>query len=159
MTTPMQPTRQQFTPGAVRTATPFIIGLLGSWLTRQGLNINDDLLAAVLVPAYGFSYYLVARFLEMYASPKWAYILGFGVKPPVYVEPPAVVTDADGTRTVLRDGGEVMLGQLGVILLVIGLVLVVLDAVAVLAVSTGLWLLLLIVGVVLLLVGGSSRRR
>lgn len=96
---------QQMTPGAVRTATPFIIGLLGSWLTRQGLNINDDLLAAVLVPVYGYSYYLVARFLEVYVSPRWKYILGLGIvgTPPVYVDPPAVVTDRAGTEVVGED--------------------------------------------------------
>jgi hypothetical protein len=77
-------------PSLVRTGTPFLVGLLGSWLTRQGLDVNDDFLSALLVGAYGYGYYFVVRFLEVYASPKWGYILGIA-KAPGYSpqDPPA----------------------------------------------------------------------
>lgn len=98
MTTPTS-TAPDLKPSFIRTAIPFIVGFLGSWLTRQGLNINDDLLAAALVPAFGYVYYVLARFGEVFVSPKWGYVLGVK-KAPVYAVPPAVVTDRDGSREV-----------------------------------------------------------
>lgn len=95
----------QIKPGAIRTATPFVVGMIGSWLTRRGLNVNDDFLAALLVPAYGYAYYLVARFLEVYVSPKWKYILGLGIAtaPATYVTAPAVITTEEGAAVVTED--------------------------------------------------------
>lgn len=68
-------------PSLVRTFVPFLVGFVGSFLARHGLNINDDALSAVLVLVIGYLYYVVARFLEVYGSAKWGYILGVAKAP------------------------------------------------------------------------------
>ena len=50
-------------------------------LTGVDLGNYQSLFTAIL----GFLGYAVVRFLEVYASPRWGYILGLGVKPPTYV--------------------------------------------------------------------------
>lgn len=143
MTTPT--TTGELGPGLKRTLTPYIVGLLGSWLTRQGLDINDDLLSAFLVFAYGYGYYFVVRLGELYGNSKWSYLLGLSTTRPAYVEPPATVSDAEGTQRVTtpeaqdvprgpggrfakKDGGESPIYFIGLVLAVIGLVLLVVAA-------------------------------
>jgi hypothetical protein len=92
MTSPRTSVAAQLRPGAVRTATPFLVGWLVSFLSRQGLDINDDNAAYLIGAVGGYLYFLVARFLEVTVSEKWKYVLGLGLAGgslPVYVEPPA----------------------------------------------------------------------
>ena len=89
-------------PGLIRTLVPFIVGPIGAWLAvHLGLPVDDVtnptgplfvLVNGALSAAFGYIYYVVARFLEVGVSPKWGYILG-SRKQPVYTEPPAVVTE------------------------------------------------------------------
>lgn len=99
MTIPAVPATSQFAPSAVRTAVPFVVGLLGSWLARQGLDINDDFLASGLTAALGYAYYVVARFLEVSVNEKWGYILGWK-KSPVYTDLTATVLSDEGAKVV-----------------------------------------------------------
>lgn len=68
-------------PSLIRTLVPFLVGIVGSWLARHGLGINDDALSAVLVGVIGYLWYVVARFGEVYSSSKWGYILGLAKAP------------------------------------------------------------------------------
>lgn len=89
------------TPSLVRTMVPFLVGLLGSWATRQGLDINDDWLAAALTFVFGYGYYVVVRFLEVFASSKWGYILGLATGPAYFDE----LQDGAGGEVVVPGGG------------------------------------------------------
>lgn len=79
--------RSNLAPSLVRTGAPFAVGVVGSWLAQRGLSIDDDVLSTLLVGLIGYLYYVAARFLEVFASPKWGYVLG--VKGPPQYEPPA----------------------------------------------------------------------
>lgn len=81
-----QKTDTGLTTSFIRTLVPMLVGLLGSFLTRQGMEINDDFLAAGLTVVIGWLYYVVARFLEVYGNSKWGYILGVA-KAPGYTPP------------------------------------------------------------------------
>lgn len=177
MTTPT--TTGDLGPGLKRTLTPYIVGLLGSWLTRQGLDINDDLLSAFLVFAYGYGYYFVVRLGELYGNSKWSYLLGLSTTRPAYVEPPATVSDAGGTQQIVtpeepvappasraarasrakkKDSGEGVVGIFGAVLFLIGVVLLLLAAFRTESLSiTGL--VLTGVGVLCMYVDGVPSRR
>jgi hypothetical protein len=108
---------QQLRPGAVRTATPFVVGWFVSLASRHGLDINDDNAAYVIGAVGGYLYYLVGRLLEVTVSEKWKYVLGLGLagsNVPVYVEPPA----NPGVIVPDEPLGEVGRGELRLILLV-----------------------------------------
>ena len=76
----------------VRTVVPLLIGLLVAAFTKVGVPVDDDSVAAVVngVVSAGVSllYYAVARLLEVFASSKWGWLLGYA-KAPVYREPTA----------------------------------------------------------------------
>lgn len=84
--TPIEVRKSQFSPGAVRTATPFLVGALVSWGARNGLNINDDNAAYLIGAVGGYLFWAVVRFLEVFGSAKWGYVLGLGIagSTPVY---------------------------------------------------------------------------
>lgn len=155
MTTTPQP---DLKPGFIRTATPFIAGLIGSWLTRQGLDINDDFLSAALVFVFGYLYYVVARLGEVYGSSNWSYILGFTKTRAIYATPPAVVTDETGRRRVQApDEGVMILWLLGVILATVGAVLLLFGALDGVVSKPGV--VLLVVGAVLAYLDRDAPRR
>ena len=82
------------TPSIVRTGVPLAVGVLVTWLVqRLGFAELDTATSGALVSGVAaWVYYTVIRFLEVYASPKWGYILGIG-RLPVYAskEPPVTV--------------------------------------------------------------------
>lgn len=145
------------TPSIIRTSVPLIIGLLTTWLVDAlGANI-DTVTAGALITAFAsWVYYTVARFLEVYASPKWGYILGIG-RLPVYADkaPPVTVqVPAESSRR--NDAGS---ADLGYVLVALGLVLIVLALFTPL--PPWLWvvgLLCLVVGAVLMLTARSRHR-
>jgi hypothetical protein len=72
----------------VRTVVPLLVGLLVAGFSKIGVPVDDDSVAAVvngLVSAgVAAAYYVVARLLEVFASSKFGWLLGFA-KAPVYV--------------------------------------------------------------------------
>lgn len=72
----------------VRTAVPLIVGLVVAGFTKLGVPVDDESVALVvngLVSAgVAAGYYLVARVLEVVASSKFGWLLGYA-KAPVYV--------------------------------------------------------------------------
>lgn len=125
-------------PSFVRTFVPILAGLFGTFLLDQfALNLDENLASAFIAAAITAIYYVVARFLEVFASDKWGYVLGFR-KLPVYAAP-------DGAVPPVRD--ERGSATIAATLFVCGLVLVV----------TGLLvgvMLLVAVGAVLGVLGG-----
>jgi hypothetical protein len=65
----------------VRTLVPFLVALVGPWLTDQ-LGLTDDEISSVSAIATGAAYYLLARLLEQF-HPKLGFLLG-APKQPVY---------------------------------------------------------------------------
>lgn len=88
-------------PAFIRTAVPMIVGYLSSWLVRQGFDINDDMLSAVITAVAGFLYFAVAKWLETHKHSKFGWLLGSS-KVPVYTTPPSITTDAAGDVQVLE---------------------------------------------------------
>lgn len=86
MPTPINVRQSQFAPGAVRTATPFLVGWFVSWAARQGFDLSDDNAAYLVGAVGGYGFWVVVRFLEVFSSAKWAYVLGLGLagSTPVY---------------------------------------------------------------------------
>lgn len=126
MTTPAPTTSasQTLAPSLVRTAVPFLAGLIATWLAeRLGLPVDSATVGALLTALFGYAYYVVARFLEVYASSKWGYILGL-TRTPTYA---AGVVDVVGRHergeggSLSVRGGIGVLAVLGVIVLVVGL--------------------------------------
>lgn len=80
------------TPSLVRTLLPFLAGLIGTWLVEKfGVEVDTATVGALLTAGIGYGYYVVARFLEVFGSDRWGYILGFR-KLPVYADPPLPAT-------------------------------------------------------------------
>ncbi len=154
--TEVQTPSSAITPSVVRTTIPLLVGLLATWLVEKVGGQIDTVLAGALITAGGsWLYYFFARLMEVYASPKWGYILGIG-KLPVYPDKAPPVTVQVPATPSRGDAGAL---SVGMALIVAGLLLIVVTAVV--GGSSLLWglgLILLIVGVVLLLVPTSSRR-
>lgn len=77
---------QSQTPAFVRTLVPFAVGLAGSWLTRHGLHVNDDMLSGLLVGVFGYVWYVVVHTVEL-KYPRFGYLLGVA-KSPTYLAGP-----------------------------------------------------------------------
>lgn len=83
--------RSEMNPSLIRTGVPFLVGPLLAWAaTKLGLPVEEIanpesalyvLVTGALSAACGYLYYVGARFLEVYASPKWGYILGLAKSP------------------------------------------------------------------------------
>lgn len=138
----------------VRTGVPFAAGLIGTWaLERFGVEVDTATVGALLTAGIGYLYYVVVRFLEVFANDKWGYILGFR-KQPLYVDPPAVAVDADGRHEL----GSVSVNYVGVLLAVAAVVLLVVALIADAAVLVAVAAVALLVAVLLLLFTPRSRR-
>lgn len=75
------PKSAQVTDAVVRTTLlPLIVTLITDLVLRYtGVDLGTyQVLVAALA---GYLGYAVIRFLEVYASPKWGYILGLGIAP------------------------------------------------------------------------------
>ncbi len=72
----------------VRTLVPLIVGLVVAGFTKLGVPVDDESVALVIngavSAAVAFGYYAVARGLEVFASTKFGWLLGYA-KAPVYV--------------------------------------------------------------------------
>jgi len=66
----------------IRTATPFLVGLLGSAAARVGFDMTDETTQALVVFGLGTAWYAAARALER-RWPNFGWLLG-NPKQPVY---------------------------------------------------------------------------
>lgn len=74
----------------VRTFIPIIVGAVLGWFASAGIVVDaafEPSLIAVLTAAGAAVWYLAARLLEKYVSPKFGWLLG-SPKQPVYVSDP-----------------------------------------------------------------------
>lgn len=62
-------------PSLVRTATPFVVGLVGSTVV-DALGMDSGQINAVVAAVIGYGYYVAARFAEVFLNEKWGYVLG-----------------------------------------------------------------------------------
>lgn len=92
-------TGQDLTASFKRTLTPLIVGYVVSIAARHGFHISDDQTASTITAGATMAYYVAVRYLETHSSSKFGWLLG-AAKSPVYVDPPAVVTDDAGTHVV-----------------------------------------------------------
>lgn len=80
-----KPRAEQVVDSTIRTAfLPLVVVFILDTvfkLTGIDLGAYQSLLTVVV----GFIGYAAVRFLEVYASPRWGYILGLGVQQPTYV--------------------------------------------------------------------------
>jgi hypothetical protein len=100
MTTAATPVKKisEIFPSIVRTVTPYVTGAIITFGIKHGVDLTADqtLTLGTVVVAVEYS---ALRWLEVNVSDKFGYLLGFKKKP-VYVSPPAIVTDTTGTVTV-----------------------------------------------------------
>ena len=96
------PATVDLAPSLVRTAVPLIVGPL---VARYGFDVDDPTVSVVLAAVISYLYYVVVRVLEL-KFPTLGFLLGMN-KQPVYVTPPAVVTDVDGARTIATGSTDV----------------------------------------------------
>lgn len=137
------------TPSIVRTGVPLVVGLIVTWAVQKLglLDLDTATSGAVTSGIAAWIYYTMIRFLEVYASPKWGYILGIG-RVPVYPEKSPPVTVQVPSEP---EGGSADVGYVAV---AAGLVLLVLALFTPL--PPWLWMLglvLLVIGVVLMAAG------
>ena len=59
-----------------------IVFLMDTVLRLTGVDLGPY--QSLLTIVVGFLGYAIVRFLEVYASPKWGYILGLGIQQPTY---------------------------------------------------------------------------
>lgn len=136
------------TPSLVRTLLPFIAGLIGTWLLEKfGVEVDTATIGALLTAGIGYGYYVVVRFLEVYGSDKWGYILGFR-KLPVYASPPLPAT------VVADDNGSVELGTVGGVLVLAGVLGLVFTMATAARDGVIVSIIVLAVGIALVLLGG-----
>lgn len=99
MTEPLSPvpssTGADLFASVIRTIVPLIVGPL---IARFGFDPDDPGTTLWISAVASGIYYLVVRLLELKA-PTLGYLLGVA-KQPTYVNPPAIVTDEEGTHTV-----------------------------------------------------------
>lgn len=142
-------------PSLIRTLIPLLAGLLGTFLVdKLGVPVNGEVAGALVTSGIAYTYYAVARFLEVYGSDRWGYILGFR-KLPLYATPPlptAVVVTDSGTNNGEKGALDLATGLLvaGVVALLAAALFVQSQLLFIVAV------ILIIAGVVLLVTG---RRR
>lgn len=134
------PTTEVVTPGGsvspslIRTLVPLLVGaVVTSLIDRFAVEIDTTVVAAFVTVVVSWVYYAVVRFLEVYSSPRWSYILGVG-KAPVYpkkAEPPTnvMVRDETGSLSLAQASGVVQT-VFGVGLLFAGLVVLASCAIA-----------------------------
>lgn len=103
----------------VRTFLPYLVGYLVSVLARHGLDINDDNAAALITLVVGSAYYAVVRFLEVFAGPKWGYVLGVA-KSPGYAPGSPPQDEPLGSET----GSVELRIAVAVVLMVVGLAVI-----------------------------------
>ena len=105
-------------PSLVRTLLPFLAGLLGTFLLDQfAIEVDSNATTALLTAGIGYLYYAAARFLEVYGSDKWGYILGFRRQPVYAPTVPSTVIARENNR---GEAGEATVALIGLVLGVLG---------------------------------------
>lgn len=82
---------------AIRTAVPFLVGAVATWLAGKGITLNDNarsFLQLVFESVFGMGYYLVVRALE-HVNYRFGWLLGYA-KMPTYVVLPTTATTVIG---------------------------------------------------------------
>lgn len=81
-------------PSFIRTYLPLVAGLLGTFLLKKfGVEVDTATAGAVVTVVISAVYYTIARFLEVFASEKWGYVLGFRAAPTYGQSPEHRATD------------------------------------------------------------------
>ena len=68
----------------VRTFVPWIVGAIIGWLVSTGVVLDPAVEGSLTVAVTGVAtglYYLVARLLEVYVSPRFGWLLGLAKAP------------------------------------------------------------------------------
>lgn len=60
----------------IRTITPFLVGLVATFLAKIGIKIDDAFVTPAITIGVGSAWYAVARWLEINVAPKWGRLLG-----------------------------------------------------------------------------------
>lgn len=71
----------------VRTIVPIVVGAVVAWLVKQGIPVDEEFsaaISAVLFAVFSSVYYIVARLLETYVTPKLGVLLGLPKAPESY---------------------------------------------------------------------------
>jgi hypothetical protein len=71
----------------VRTVVPLLVGVVLTWAAAAGIEVDDKLeaaLGAVLTALFGTLWYVAARVLEVYVSPRFGWLLGLAKSPDTY---------------------------------------------------------------------------
>lgn len=91
----------------VRTAVPWAVGFVVAALTKLGVPADEadvlNLVNGVVSGLIALGYYLLVRLLEVFASSKFGWLLGFA-KAPVYAPNKAVAAAPTDTVAVTRLG-------------------------------------------------------
>lgn len=153
----------ELAPSLVRTAIPFLAGLFGTWLLeRFGVEVDTATVGALLTAVIGYVYYVVVRFMEVFVSDRWGYVLGFRKKP-VYVPPgdtAIVVADVQGRHEgpLRGEGGGVDSYVVGLALVCLALAALVGGLLADSAFCVGCAVVMIVVGVLVVALSGRQRR-
>ncbi len=67
-------------PSIVRTVVPIVVGWISTWLPAE-LGITSEQLAAVVGTVVAALWYVGARVLEVYVSPRFGWLLGWATAP------------------------------------------------------------------------------
>ena len=76
-----------FFTSIVRTLVPIVVGWVAAFLVSVGIEPDAqllDTLGAFLSALFAALYYIVARLLEMYVTPKFGWLLGSAKSPVTY---------------------------------------------------------------------------
>jgi hypothetical protein len=111
-------------PSLVRTFIPLVVGVLSS----LGFDSDEQNTSVLVTAGAAFLFYAVVRFLEVYAGPKWGYILGIAKSPGYASHTPAAAPVGRHSRP---DGdlGAISLGLIATVVVVVLAVLFVVSRV------------------------------
>lgn len=71
----------------VRTVVPYIVGVILGWAAAAGIEPDEKLegaIALALSALFGTLWYVAARILETYVSPRFGWLLGLAKSPDTY---------------------------------------------------------------------------
>ena len=83
-----------------RTLVPIIAGALITWAVNAGIELDPELaptLNTLLTATFTAAYYLAARLLERYVSPRFGWLLGLAQQPTSYKPDPPAGVQADAS--------------------------------------------------------------
>lgn len=75
----------------VRTFVPIIVGAVIGWFVSAGIDLDPEFEGALIVAVtavFQGVYYIAARLLEKYVSPKFGWLLGLAKEPEYEPTPP-----------------------------------------------------------------------